>query len=236
MKRGIDVRLNTQVTEASGEHVEFNHHERIPTRTLIWAAGVTPNPVLAQLPASKSQQGGIVVDEYLTLAEFPEVYVIGDGASVLDRRHGRPYPTLAPVAIRQGIRAAGNILNTLQGRVREPFRFDFTGNIVGLGCGMALVNLLGLKFHGRLGWWFYRMAYLQRLVSFRNKASLVLALALNALFGRDISCETWPECDRSTQRERKSRPLSQLQGYRSPPDPLPGCPRCGARAAGALSR
>ncbi|MBI2884479.1 MAG: NAD(P)/FAD-dependent oxidoreductase [Candidatus Methylomirabilis oxyfera] len=234
VKRGIEVKLCTQVTGASGEHVEFNHQEIIPTRTLIWAAGVTPNPVLAQLPAPKSRQGGIVVDEFLKLSEFPEVYVIGDGASVLDRRNGRPYPALAPVAIRQGIRAAGNILNTLQGRVREPFRFDFTGNIVGLGCGMALVNLLGLKFHGRLGWWFYRMAYLQRLVSFRNKASLALTLALNAIFDRDISCDTWPEADRSMQCERGIRPLSPIQGHRSSPDPLSDCPRCGARAAGAL--
>lgn len=116
--------------------------------------------------------------------------MIGDGACVLDRRQGRPYPPVAPVAIHQGIRAAGNIVNTLQGRVREPFRFDFTGNIVGLGGRTALVNLLGIKFHGRLGWWFYRLAYLQRLVGVKNKALLLLTLGLNALFDRDISCET----------------------------------------------
>ncbi|MDE2181073.1 MAG: NAD(P)/FAD-dependent oxidoreductase [candidate division NC10 bacterium] len=207
IKRGIEVRLNTQVTWASEEYVEFDGYERISTRTLIWAAGVTPNPVLAQLPTSKSQQGGVVVDEFLKLPDFPEVYVIGDGASVLDRRQGQPYPALAPVAIRQGIRAAGNIMNTLQGRAMEPFRFDFTGNIVGLGCGMALVNLLGIKFHGRLGWWFYRMAHLQRLVSFRNKASLTLTLALNAIFDRDISCETWFEDNRRINSETVSPAL-----------------------------
>lgn len=50
----------------------------------------------------------------------------------------------------------------MESRTVEPFRLDFTGNIVGLGCGMALVNLLGIKFHGRVGWWRYRMIYLQR--------------------------------------------------------------------------
>ena len=73
---------------------------------------------------------------------------------------------------------------------------------------MALVNLLGIKFHGRLGWWLYRMAHLQRLVSFRNKASLILTLALNAIFDRDISCETWPEADRSMNSKRVSPSLS----------------------------
>ncbi|CBE68759.1 MAG: NAD(P)/FAD-dependent oxidoreductase [Candidatus Methylomirabilis oxygeniifera] len=213
IKRGIDVKSNTRVTGASAEYVELNDREIIPTRTTIWAAGVTPNPVLALLPATKSPQGGIVVDEFLKIPEFPEVYVIGDGASVMDRRQGRPYPALAPVAIRQGIRAAGNIMNTLQGRAREPFRFDFTGNIVGLGCGMALVNLLGIKFHGRLGWWLYRMAHLQRLVSFRNKASLALTLALNTIFDRDISCETWPETD---QRMNSTRASSTLPNSGAP--------------------
>ena len=98
-----------------------------------------------------------------------------------------------PVAIRQGVRAAANIVNSLEGRGGESFEFDFTGNIVGLGGGMALVNFLGIKFHGRLGWWVYRMAYLQRLVGAKNKALLVLTLGLNALFDRDISCETLPD-------------------------------------------
>lgn len=190
-KRGIEVRLKTLVTAATLEEVELNRgEERIPTSTLIWTGGVAPNPALARLPAAKTTRGTIVVDEFLKIPEHPEVYVIGDGACVLDRRHRRPYPPVAPVAIHQGIRAAANIVNTLQGRLREPFRFDFTGNIVGLGGRMALVNLLGITFHGRLGWWFYRIAYLQRLVGAKNKVLLVLTLGLNALFDRDISCET----------------------------------------------
>lgn len=191
IKRGIEVRLGTRVTGATDEHVELNDgNEVIPTRTLIWTGGAAPSPELARLPVVKTRRGAVVVDEFLKIPEHPEVYVIGDGACVLDRRRNRTHPPVAPVAIHQGIRAAGNIANTLQGRVREPFLYDFTGNIVGLGGGTALVNLLGLKFHGRLGWWAYRMAYLQRLVGGRNKALLVLTLWLNALFDRDISCET----------------------------------------------
>lgn len=189
-RRGIEVRLNTRVTGATDGEVELNGgDERIRTHTLIWTGGTTPNPALACLPAAKTPRGAVVVDEFLRIPEHPEVYVIGDGASVLDERLNRPYPPVAPVAIRQGVRAAGNIINSLQGREGEPFRFDFTGNIVGLG-GTALVNLLGIKFHGRLGWWFYRIAYLQRLVGLKNKVALVLTLGLNALFDRDISCET----------------------------------------------
>lgn len=190
-RRGIEVRLNTRVTGATDDVVELDGgEEKIPTRTLIWTGGTKPNPALDRLPATRTPRGAVVVDQFLSIPEHPEVYVIGDGASVLDERLNRPYPPVAPVAIRQGVRAAGNIVNSLQGREGEPFRFDFTGNIVGLGGGTALVNLLGIKFHGRLGWWFYRVAYLQRLVGVRNKVALVLTLGLNALFDRDISCET----------------------------------------------
>ena len=195
-RRGIEVRLKTRLTGAGPGHVELNGGEEvIATRTLIWTGGTAPHPVMARLPAARTRRGAVVVDEFLKIPEHPEVYVIGDGACALDRRHGRPYPPVAPVAIHQGIRAAGNILNTLQGRVREPFRFDFTGNIVGLGGGAALVNLLGVKFGGRLGWWMYRLAYLQRLVGVKNKALLLLTLGLNALFDRDISCEAVPEAE-----------------------------------------
>lgn len=188
--RGIEVRLGTRVTAATEDAVELDGGvDTIATRTLIWTGGTTPNPALARLPVAKTPRGAAIVDDCLRIPGHPEVYVVGDGASALDPRRNQPYPPVAPVAIHQGVRAAGNIVNGLEGRPAEPFRFDFTGNIVGLGGGSALVNLLGLKFHGRLGWWFYRLAYLQRLVGARNKVSLVLTLGLNALFDRDISCD-----------------------------------------------
>ena len=191
IRRGIELRLNTRVTGATADSVELNGgEETILTRTLIWTGGTQPNPALVHLPVAKTRRGAVETDDFLNIPNHPEVYVIGDGAAVTDRRRKRLYPPVAPVAIRQGVRAAGNVVNALQGRAPEAFHFDFTGNIVGLGGGVALVNLLGIKFHGRLGWFFYRIAYLQRLVGLKNKVALVLTLWLNALFDRDISCET----------------------------------------------
>src|SRR5215470_8171197 len=170
VRRGIELRLNTRVTGATPNDVEFNGgEERIGTRTLIWTGGTQPNPALVHLRVAKTPRGAVETDDFLSIPTRPEIYVVGDAAAVVDRRHSRLYPPVAPVAIRQGVRAAGNIVNALQGRASEPFHFDFTGNIVGLGGGVALVNLLGIKFHGRLGWFFYRIAYLQRLIGLKNK-------------------------------------------------------------------
>jgi NADH dehydrogenase len=191
-KRGVEVRLNTRVTWAGEGFVELNRGEEvIAAGTLIWTAGTRAHPVLAKLPVAKTRRGTLVVDEYLKIPEYPEVFVVGDCACVLDRRRQRLYPPLAPVAIREGIRAAANISNDIHNRRREPFIFDFTGSIVSLGAKAALVNLLGLRLRGPLAWWIYRSAYLFRLVGVKNKCQLLLTLFLNAFFDRDISC--WPE-------------------------------------------
>lgn len=189
-KRGIEVRLSTRVTRAGEGFVELSHSEEvIPAGTLIWTAGTRAHPVLAKLPVAKTRRGTIVVDEYLKIPEYPEVFAVGDCACVLDRRRQRLYPPLAPVAIREGIRAAANISNDIHNRRKEPFVFDFTGSIVSLGAKAALVNFLGLRLRGPLAWWIYRSTYLFKLVGVKNKCQLLLTLLLNAFFDRDISCQ-----------------------------------------------
>lgn len=191
-KRGVEVRLHTRVTRAGEGSIELNHGEEvIPAGTLIWTAGTKAHPVLAKLPVAKTRRGTIVVDEYLKIPEYPEVFAVGDCACVLDRRRQRLYPPLAAVAIREGIRAAANISNDIHNRRKEPFVFDFTGSIVSLGAKAALVNFLGLRLRGPLAWWIYRSVYLFKLVGVKNKCQLLLTLFLNTFFDRDISC--WPE-------------------------------------------
>src|SRR5216684_5447854 len=93
--------------------IASNRRSRSPsTGTLPLLANLTrgtaPSSALTRLPAAKTRRGAVLVDEFLRLPDHPEVYVIGDGSHVMDRRHERPYPPVAPVAIREGIRAAAN--------------------------------------------------------------------------------------------------------------------------------
>lgn len=93
------------------------------------------------------------------------------------------------IAISQGVRAAANIENHAQGRKLEPYEAHHAGKIISLGCGVAVVDLLGIRITGILAWWIYRGAYLLKLVGTKNKVRVLLTLALNKISERDISYE-----------------------------------------------
>lgn len=186
--KGISVLLNTKVAGVSASGVCLDRGQHLETGTLIWTTGMRANSILEKFPAAKDRNGRIVVDEYLRVPEFPEVYVIGDNACCFNWRKWEAYPSLAPVAIAQGLRAAGNILNNLAGRRKEAFKYFRQGAIVSLGAQDALVDLLGLHLTGRKAWWIYRIAYLAKLVGLKNKVLLLVSWILDWFFPRDISC------------------------------------------------
>ena len=194
--RGVSVLLNTKVAGVSASGIRLHTGQHLEAGTLIWTVGMRANPILEKFPAAKDRNGRIVVDEYLRVPEFPEVYVIGDNACCFNWRKWEAYPPLAPVAMAQGLRAAGNVLNDLAGRRKETFEYFRQGAIVSLGANDALVDLLGLHLTGRKAWWIYRTAYLFKLVGLRNKVLLLVSWILNWFFPRDISC-TAPAARRS---------------------------------------
>ncbi|MFQ5891054.1 MAG: NAD(P)/FAD-dependent oxidoreductase [Gemmatimonadota bacterium] len=115
------------------------------------------------------------------------VFAVGDVASRVNPRTGRPYPPVAPIAISQGVRAAGNVENAIVGRPLEPYQAHHAGKIISLGNGVALVDLLGFRLRGPLAWAMYRATYLLKLVGTANKLRAGTTLLLNRLFERDLS-------------------------------------------------
>jgi NADH dehydrogenase len=113
-ERGVEIRLNTRLTCAAPDWVELGNKERIPTRSLIWTAGVKPSGLLATLPFPKTNKGTIHVNKHLEVPGFPGLWALGDCASVPDALTGRPYPPTAQHAIREGAVAAHNIAACLR--------------------------------------------------------------------------------------------------------------------------
>lgn len=187
--RGIDIRLGTLVENASDRRVRLSDGDEIEARTLIWTAGVTPPDLVADSGLPTGQRGGIRVDEQLRVDGHPDLFAVGDIASVTDSRRERPYPNVAPLAISQGIRAAGNVENDRAGRDAEPYRAYHTGSIVSLGAGDALVDVLGLEVTGTPAALMSRTAYLFKMVGAKNKLRIAFRLALNRLFERDLSTD-----------------------------------------------
>ena len=187
--RGIDVCVGVRVSGYEDGRVLLSDGRRIEAGTLIWTAGVGPSRVIRESALPLQNGGGVQVDEYLRVQGHPKIYAIGDCNHIVNPRTDRPYPKVAPIAISQGIRAAGNIENDLVGRPLEPYEAHYAGKIVSLGAGQALVETLGFRWTGRPAWWMYRLVYLLKLVGAKPKIRVAVTLALNKLFAPDLTYE-----------------------------------------------
>ncbi len=158
------------VTVQDGNH----QTERIPTRTVIWAAGVTASPLAAKLAersgAELDHAGRVTVEPDLTLPGHPEVWAIGDMIRVRGGA-GAPHvlPGLAPAAMQEGRYAAGAVLDRLRGKSAEPFRYRDKGNLATIGRAAAVADIKGLRVSGFVAWLIWLLVHLWYLVGFQNR-------------------------------------------------------------------
>ncbi|MEU6023779.1 NAD(P)/FAD-dependent oxidoreductase [Micromonospora sp. NPDC047134] len=147
-RRGVDVRMGTSVAVATADGVKLTDGEYVPTCSLVWCVGVRPDPFVAQL-GLRTEKGRLVVDEYLNVPGFPEVYACGDAAAVPDlTRPGEICTMTAQHAQRQGRLAAHNIAASYgQGR-RRPYKHHDLGWVVDLGGKQAAANPLKVPLSG----------------------------------------------------------------------------------------
>ena len=147
-ERGIEVLLETSVKEATRDGVHLSNGEYVPTRSLIWCVGVRPDPLVSSLDLP-TEQGRLVVDEFLTVPGHPDVYAIGDAAAVPDlTMPGQITGMTAQHATRQGATAAHNIAASYgQGR-RRAYKHHDLGFVVDLGGLDSAANPLGIPLSG----------------------------------------------------------------------------------------
>src|SRR4249919_545776 len=120
--RGIDIRLGTTLEEVRAESARISTGETLPTRTVVWTAGVAPSPILGELSVPLEERGRVPVDKHLRVRGMESVWAIGDCAAAPDPRGGDCPPT-AQHAVRQGPVVAQNIAAELG--VGTPRRFDY---------------------------------------------------------------------------------------------------------------
>jgi len=188
--RGIDIRTNTTVEEATASTVRLSDGEVIPTRTFCWTAGVKPHPVIAQLGLPLVRGGRVEVDSYLQVAGYPNVWAIGDAAAVPDPAQDfkAPTPPTAQHAIRQGRLVAKNVAAVLGGGRPRPFRYKTKGVVVDLGRRKAVADTMGIKWRGTPAWLIARTYHLLMMPGgFGRRARLLVDWNIELLFGRDFS-------------------------------------------------
>ena len=164
---GVEVRLGVPVTQCDEDGATLGG-ERIESRTLIWAAGVSASPAASWLGVEAGRGGRVPVGPDLSLPGRPEIFVIGDTALVEGRRG--PLPGVAPVAKQEGAYVARVIAARLGSRpMPDPFRYRDFGNLATIGRKAAVVDLGWLRLSGRLAWLIWSGAHIYFLIGFRSR-------------------------------------------------------------------
>ncbi|MEK7264584.1 MAG: NAD(P)/FAD-dependent oxidoreductase [Pseudomonadota bacterium] len=173
MKRGVDVRLGTPVSEIAEKRLAVGD-ETINADTIIWAAGVRASPVAEWLGSKKDRAGRAEVRDNLSIENAPEIFVIGDTASAASP-DGKQVPGLAPAAKQQGAYVGEVIANRLAGKpAPPPFRYMDFGSLATIGRNDAVAEFGGVKLTGFLAWLFWCVIHIYFLIGFRNRILVTL--------------------------------------------------------------
>jgi NADH dehydrogenase len=187
--RGIAIRTGTTLESVSADTATLSGGEVVPTRTVVWTAGVKPHPVVARLGLPLTDGGRIKVDKTLRVDGHEEIWALGDAAAVPDpaKKGKEPTPPTAQHAIRQGKLVGANVAASIgNGRIR-PFRYKTKGVFVDMGQGRAVATTLGIKWRGLPAWWLARSYHLAMLPGTKRKWRLLIDWNLQLMFRRDAS-------------------------------------------------
>ena len=164
---GVDVRTGAVVTRVTSDGVETSK-ERIAAETVLWAAGVAASPLGASLGVPVDRAGRVLVQPDLTIPGHPNVFGIGDLAS-LPGEDGRPLPGVAQVAMQMGAHAAANIVRAIEGQPLRAFHYHNLGDMATIGRASAVANLPWIQLKGFPGWLAWLFIHLVKLIGFRNR-------------------------------------------------------------------
>ncbi len=184
--RGIDIRLQTTLEEVTADRARLSSGEVLPTRTVVWTAGVAPQPILKELSVPLDERGRVPVDPYLRVRGMDSVWAIGDCAAVPDPSGGTSPPT-AQTAVRQGPVAARNIAAELGIGASRPYDYRAEASFVNLGRYKAVGRIGGRTFRGFPAWWLARTYHMSQIPGTARKVRAVLDWTAGLPFGRDTA-------------------------------------------------
>jgi NADH dehydrogenase len=206
--RGVDIRLNARVKGVTEQNISLVDGFSIPTRNLVWTAGTAPSPIISSLPCAK-ERGRLLVDQFLRVPDWPDVWAVGDCAFVPDIRNpGKSHPPTAQHAIREGEVVARNIAAVIGGRLLKSFSFKTIGLLASIGRRMGVARIFGFNFSGFLAWWMWRTVYLSKLPGWDKKIRVAFDWTLDLLFPKDV-CAVYDlnhRCDFYRQNHTNNMP------------------------------
>ena len=181
-RQGVEILTETMISSVDTGGVTLSDGGRIETETVVWTAGVTPNPLLAQLGLPLDKHGRVPVDETLKVVGSSRIWALGDCAAVPNEATGGTDPATCQHALRQARRLARNLRGT-----PRAYSYRTRGQMATLGSrhGIALVG--GLRVKGVLGWLIARGYHVLQLPFASRRARVLADWTAAALFRRDVA-------------------------------------------------
>jgi NADH:ubiquinone reductase (H+-translocating) len=167
---GVIVKTETLIETYDGNVAVLSNGERIPTKNVIWAAGVTGN-IIEGLESEDIFRNRYIVDRYNKLKRFDNIYALGDVAYMETPKFPKGHPQVANVAINQAKSLGKNIVKSLKNEEYVPVEFEYhdLGMMATIGKHKAVVELPFIKFKGPLAWYVWMFLHLMLILSVRNK-------------------------------------------------------------------
>ncbi|MET8509573.1 NAD(P)/FAD-dependent oxidoreductase [Streptomyces sp. NPDC004787] len=187
--RNVDVRLGTRLDSCENRVAVLSDGTRLPTRTVVWTAGVRPAPLVARTDLPTDARGRIRCTARLTVAGTTHAWAAGDAAAVPDVTADEPGKDCAPNAqhaVRQTKVLAENLAASLRGRPLKEYAHAYAGSVASLGLHKGVAHVYGRKLKGYPAWFMHRAYHLSRVPTFNRKARVLAEWTLSGLFKREI--------------------------------------------------
>jgi NADH dehydrogenase len=184
-KRNIEVILEKGVKEVGKDFIKLDDETIIKTKTVIWTAGVEPNLPEIIGNVGKDSKGRLIVNEYLQVKNYENVFSIGDVCCYIQNQ--KPLPQLAQVAVRQAEFVAKNIFNLIKNKPLEKFVYKHQGDLISLGRFFAIGEIKNFTFSGFFTWILWRGVYLSKMISNKDKIKTFVDWLLGFFYPRDIT-------------------------------------------------
>jgi NADH dehydrogenase len=187
--RNVDIRLQTRLASCEGRIATLSDGDRLPTRTLVWTAGVRPAPLLAGTGLPVTGRGRLRTAATLLVEGTDCVWAAGDAAAVPDLTADPPGAECAPNAqhaVRQSRVLADNLVATLRGRPLTDYRHASAGSVASLGLHKGVAHIHGRAVKGYPAWVVHRLYHLGRMPTLNRKARVLAEWILAGLFKREI--------------------------------------------------
>jgi NADH:ubiquinone reductase (H+-translocating) len=223
LEAGIEVFLDTRVKSMEGGHVVLDDGTEFDADTIVWTAGVKPNPMLEHTDLPRDARGRVECTAELQVVGMPDVFSAGDCASVPDLSKDDPEARTSPSAqhaVRQAKVLADNIVAHLRGKQLTQYKHSYAGSVASLGLYKGVAEIYGVKLRGPVAWFMHRTYHVSRMPTWNRRVRIVFDWTGALFLGREVVA-LGQIMDPKAEFSRVAGPSRPAETAEKAPEPVP---------------